>query len=108
MHYLSVWRRAFQELLGWQDDDTSLWSKSLLTLMEKSGGVVISEPPLYYVARELAVRQSFYDELTQREKLALIEAVEDVLYGGGDGGDFPQGYNFANAKNNIESVFRRK
>ena len=103
-HYLRVRKKAFNEFSGWEEDETVRWANPLIKLMERAGGVVINETPMFYVARELASHQEYYDKLAQRGRQDLIVALERVLNGGGSGQDFPPAYDFSTAKAEIQKV----
>lgn len=99
--YLQTWKVAFAQFLGWSEERTVLWAKPLIADLEEPG-MVLNEPPLYYVAREMASRQPFYDELTQRERHDLIRTVEFAL---SPDRDFPEGFDFSSARMKIEKIF---
>ena len=101
--YLRTWRKALSELLGWTDTEIGRWSQPFIKRME-GPNLLISESPMYYVARECASQHPYYDELSQRQRLKLTVEIEQVLKGGGSGWDFPKGYNFAGAKREIEKL----
>ena len=67
--------------------------------------MVINEPPLYYVARELASSQPYYDELAQRARFELIRAAQDVLAPDKDGRNFPSHFDFDAAKAKLGQLF---
>jgi hypothetical protein len=105
LHYRRVWSRAFSEFFGWTEEEITKWSEPFLEQMD-GPNLVINEPPIYYVAREWASQQSHYDQLSQRDRLRLIERIENILKGGGVGWDFPEPYDFQRAKNEIVKLLK--
>jgi len=102
--YLAIWNVAFAEFLDWNDAQTSEWAKPLLNDLGLPG-IVLNEPPLYYVARELASRQPYYDDLSQRERCDFIRDVEGVLSPGHERG-FSDDYDFVAAKQAMLHLLR--
>jgi hypothetical protein len=102
--YLAIWKVAFAEFLGWGEAQTSEWAKPLLDDLA-TRGMVLNEPPLFYVARELASRQPYYDELSQRERWDFIRAVEGVLSPSHARG-FSDDYDFVAAEQAMQRVLR--
>jgi hypothetical protein len=76
--YLSVWKQAFAKLLSWSAEQTTSWAQPLLAMMDPPG-MIINEPPLYYVAREIAWQQSFFEKLPQRRRSELIREIQNIL-----------------------------
>jgi hypothetical protein len=98
--YLQTWKEAFAQLLGWSEEQTASWAKPLLEDLALPG-MVLNEPPLFYVARELASGQPYYDELSQRGRWELIRAAQDVLAPDKAGRNFPPGFDFKAAKGKL-------
>jgi hypothetical protein len=88
------------------EEKTADWAKPLLHVMEPPG-MVINEPPLYYVARELASGQPYYDELSQRQRFELICTVQDVLAPDKGGRNFPPGFDFNAARSKLDKLLRK-
>ena len=102
IEYLEVWKVAFHQFLGWTENQIVAWAKPLLDAMDPLG-MVINEPPLFYVARELAASQSYYDDLSQRARFDLIRDVQHILSPNHER-SFPQGFDFAAAKANLQRL----
>jgi hypothetical protein len=102
-HYLKIWNIAFSAFLGWSEEETAKWAEPLIVRMDRPN-LVINESPMFYVARELVWRQSYCDQLSQAKRDRLIEAVEMVMKEGGIGWDFRPGFNFPDAKRQIERL----
>jgi len=102
--YLAIWKVAFAEFLGWDEAETTEWAKPLLDDL-RLPGMVLNEPPLFYVARELVSRQPYYDELSQRERWDSIRHVEGVLSPGHARG-FSDDYDFGAAKQSVRHLLR--
>src|SRR5712672_2894810 len=102
--YFETWKEAFAQFLGWSVEQTASWAQPLLEDLELPG-MVLNEPPFYYVARELASNQSFYDELSRRDEQELILAIEAIL-GPDHARNFPPGFDFDAAKRKLETLLR--
>jgi hypothetical protein len=76
--YLNIWKQAFHEFLGWSVEQTVSWAQPLLEMMDPPG-MVINEPPLYYVAREIAWEQSQFEGRSQRDREDFIRAIQSIL-----------------------------
>src|SRR3954447_19426816 len=100
--YLAIWNTAFTEFLGWSDAQTSEWAKPLLDNLGLPG-MALNEPPLFYVARELACSQPYYDELSQLERWDFIRELQDVLAPLHARG-FPDNYDFATARQAVRDL----
>ena len=107
IRYLRIWRRAFLEFFGWAKEETACWAQPLLERMDPPG-MVINDPPLYYVARELASKEDYYDRLSQRKRSELIDEIEKILDGNVKGRVFPKDFDFLRAKKKIEKLLRAK
>ena len=103
--YLQAWKTAFAQFLGWSEEKTIEWAAPLLNALDPPG-MVINEPPLYYVARELVSSQPYYDELAQRQRFELIRAIQDVLAPDKAGRDFPPSFDFGGARTKLERLLR--
>jgi len=104
IEYLGIWKTAFAKFLGWSEEETLLWAETLLVGMNPPG-MVINEPPLYYVARELAWRQPCFDDLSQREGFELIRGLQNILAPNHERG-FAPGFDFEQARNQIGELAR--
>jgi hypothetical protein len=104
VEYLAIWKVAFAEFLGWNEAQTSEWAKPLLDDLDMPGAV-LNESPLFYVARELASRQPYYDDLSQTARWDFIREVEGVL-SPGHARDFSDEYDFVAAKQVIQRLLR--
>jgi hypothetical protein len=104
--YLAIWKVAFAEFLGWNDAQTCDWARALLDDLALPG-MVLNEPPLFYVARELASSQPYYDDLSQRERWDFIRDVEGVLSPGHARG-FSDDYDFEGAKQAVRGMLRAR
>jgi hypothetical protein len=104
VEYLGVWMVAFAQFLGWTDAQIFEWAKPRLEGMEPPG-MVINEPPLFYVARELACRQPYYDVLSQHERWDFVRAVQDILSPNHARG-FSDNFDFVAAKYKLRALFR--
>lgn len=100
--YFAIWKNAFAQLLGWSEAETIAWAKPLLRDMDPPG-MVINEPPLYYVARELAWGNDFFDELTQSGRHELIRSIEFTLSPSGKR-DISLDFDFHAAKAEIDRL----
>ncbi len=100
--YLRIWKKAFAEFLGWSEEQTTSWAQPLLADMDPPG-MVINEPPLYYVARELAWAQPFMDDLSQRGREELIHAIENILAPSHDR-SFASDFDFGAARRQIDKL----
>ena len=105
MEYLKTWNEAFAQFLGWNEEQTVSWAKPLLEDLALPGAV-LNEPPLYYVARELASSQGYYYELSQRARFELIRTIQDVLAPDKAGRKFPSGFDFDSARRELDKVLR--
>src|SRR5258708_34924838 len=102
--YLEVWKKAFPEFLGWREGQALNWSIPRLDAMAPPG-MIINDPPLYYVAREIAYLQSSIDELSQSGRDDLIRDIEEILDPKNDRGFAPD-YDFDKTRRKIESLLR--
>jgi hypothetical protein len=105
IEYLRAWKEAFAQFLGWSEHKTLSWAKPLLDGMDPPG-MVINEPPLYYVAREMAALQPYYDDLSQTRRFELGRAVQDVLAPDLAGREFPPGFDFDAARRKLDRLLR--
>ena len=103
---MAIWKVAFAEFLGWNDAQTSEWAKPLLDDLGLPGAV-LNEPPLFYVARELASSQPYYDDLSQRDRWDFIREVEGVLSLGHARG-FSDDYDFEAARQALQGMLRAR
>ena len=104
--YLGIWKVAFAQFLGWRDAHTSEWAKPLLDGLD-SPGMVLNEPPLFYVARELASSQPYYEDLSQRERWDFIRDVQGVLSPSHARG-FSDDFDFVAVKDSLQRLLRAR
>jgi hypothetical protein len=104
VEYLAIWKVAFAEFLGWNEAQTFEWATPFLKDLAMPGAV-LNEPPLFYVARELASRQPYYDDLSQTARWDFIREVEGVLSPGHARG-FSDEYDFMAAKQAMQGLLR--
>ena len=105
--YLETWKAAFSRFLNWNEQQILEWAKPRLEKMDPPG-ITINEPPLFYVAREIACNQSFYDDLSQSGKWDFIRAIQDVLAPDKAGRAFPEDFDFDAAKNKLRQLLRQR
>ena len=101
--YLEIWIDSFAHFLGWDDKQTRTWAGPLLNRMEPPG-MVINEPPNFYVAREMALQQPYYNGLSQRDKWELIRAIQGILNPDERIRGFPHDFDFGTAKRKIKEI----
>src|SRR5712692_8287049 len=102
--YLEIWKVAFAQFLGWSEAQILDWAKPRLEGMDPPG-IIINEPPLFYVAREVAYSQPYYDELSQRERWDLIRTIQDVL-APGHVRNFASDFDFDAARSQLAKLLR--
>lgn len=68
----------------------------------------IGEPPLFYVARELACGLPYYDDLSQRRRLKVIEGVSDLLAPDWGERSFPPDFDFAATRSKIDRLLNER
>jgi len=102
--YLETWKVAFAQFLCWSEAQILDWAEPRLERMDPPG-MIINEPPLFYVAREVAYSQPYYDELSQRERWDLIRTIQDVL-APGHIRNFPADFDFNKARRELEELLK--
>jgi len=101
--YLSVWKTAFAQFLGWGEEQILSWAKLGLEDLAIPG-IVLNKPPLYYVARELVWSQPYCEKFSQAERDELIGVVLDVLSMKHTLRVFPPGYDFDKTRNTLKTL----
>jgi len=103
--YLNIWKRGVPCLLGWTEQEFTQWATPKIEDLALPG-VVLNEPPLYYVAEAIVWNAENIDEIPMVVRERLIRSIEHKILGPNFVRDFPSGFDFEAAKQTIDSLIK--